>query len=104
MFVTHVGMNGTSEAIKYAVPMICIPIECDQRMNAQHLGKLGLGIELNPLTLKPSDLGDAIETIFRDEKYRRSMAEFSKLAASYNGPVEGTKLIIDYLNEKEDPN
>lgn len=43
LFITHGGMNSLNEALSLGVPMIVIPHNYDQFMNAQRISQLGLG-------------------------------------------------------------
>lgn len=103
LFITHCGMNSTSEAIKYGVPIIAIPIDGDQPLVAiRTCDELSLGIRFDPMKLKADEVADSIEKVLGDESYRNKMAEFSKISAKYNGQVEGAKIIVDYLmNDSE---
>ena len=99
LFITHCGMNSTSEAIKYAVPMIAIPIEADQPMVARRVcDELSLGIRLNSLTITVDEISNAIDQMLSDEKYKKNIQKLSEVSSNYNGQVEGVKIISEYLN------
>jgi MGT family glycosyltransferase len=107
LFVTHSGMNSTNETIKYAVPIVSIPIEADQPVNAKQMcDVLQLGVRLDPLNLSVDGIADAIDQVLNDEKYAKNIKEMSIISAKYNGRVEGAKIIVDYLNQdnKTNPN
>jgi MGT family glycosyltransferase len=102
LFITHSGMNSTSEAIKYAVPMLCIPLEGDQPMVAKRMcDEMSLGVRLDPMKLDVDEIGDVIERLLVEEKIRENVYELSKVSAKYNGVVEASKLVLNYLNESE---
>lgn len=102
LFVTHSGMNSTSEAIRYGVPVISIPIEGDQPYNARRVcDELELGIRLDPRKLTADLIADTIEKVLGDEKYARNAKELSDVSARYNGPRDGAKFIVDFLNQIE---
>jgi UDP:flavonoid glycosyltransferase YjiC (YdhE family) len=99
IFITHCGMNSTSEAIKYAVPMIAIPLEGDQPMVAKRVcDGMSLGIRLNPLKFTVDDIGNAIDRVLSDEKFRKNIQKISNISAKYNGQEEGANIIMGYLN------
>lgn len=99
LFVTHSGMNSTSETIKYAVPIVSVPIEGDQHINAKRMcDELQLGVRLEAQKLNEDVIVDAIESVLGDGKYAKNIREMSKVSAKYNGRVDGAKHILDYLN------
>ncbi|RNA00820.1 glycosyl transferase, partial [Brachionus plicatilis] len=98
LFITHSGMNSISETIKYAVPIISIPLEGDQQINGiRSCDELHLGIRLEALKTSAEVFIDTIEKVLGDEKYANSINEMSHISAKYNGRVEATKLIMSYL-------
>jgi len=102
LFITHCGMNSTSESIKYAVPVVAIPLDADQPTNAKRIcDELSFGIRLHPISFEPDDIGDAIDRVLSDETFKTNIGNMSKIFSKYNGAIEGAKLIISYLNEKE---
>lgn len=102
LFVTHSGMNSTSEAIRYAVPVICLPIEGDQPYNAKRVcDELELGVRLDPRKLTADLIANTIEQVLGDEKYARNAKNMSEISSRYNGPRDGTKFIVDFLNQIE---
>jgi UDP:flavonoid glycosyltransferase YjiC (YdhE family) len=98
LFVTHCGMNSCSEAIHYAVPVVCVPLNGDQPINAKRLTELGLGLKLDALNLKVDELRDAIETVLSDAEFSRRIVEFSKVSRSYNGNLNGCQVVMEVLN------
>lgn len=105
LFITHCGMNSTSEAIKFAVPMVAIPLEADQPMVARRVcDDLFLGIRLNPIMLDSDQIADSIDRVLSNEKYMRNIKELSVISAKYNGPAEGAKLVFEQLNQYEELN
>lgn len=98
IFITHCGMNSTSEAIHYGVPMICLPLKADQPLVAYRVAdELRLGIKLDSKTAKANQIRSAIHEMFKDQSYLEKVVEFSKYSRNYNGPVEAADLIENYL-------
>lgn len=99
LFITHSGMNSTSETIKYGVPIVAIPLEADQPMNARRAcDELSLGVRLDLFQLNPDELADAIEHVLSDEKYKRNISAMANVTAGCNGSVEGARIIGEYLS------
>lgn len=102
LFITHCGMNSITEAIKYSVPVIGIPLQGDQPAVAKRAcDELQYGVRLDPLNFRSEELADAIDRVVEDEKYKSNISSMSKTMNKYNGAVEGARLIAEHLNLKK---
>lgn len=102
LFLTHCGMNSTTETIKYGVPVVAIPIDADQPMNARRIcDELEFGLRLDVLKLNSNEIADSVDAVLSNSKYRRNIGDMAKSIERYNGAVEGARYILDYLNRKE---
>ena len=100
LFITHCGMNSTTESIKYGVPIIGIPIQGDQPLVARRVcDELSAGVRLYLSNLKSDEIADAIDKVLTDEKYAKNMKDLSIASAKHNGIVEGTKIILELLGQ-----
>ena len=100
LFITHCGMNSTNEAIKYAVPIIGLPLEGDQPMVAKRVcDEMSIGIRFDPLKINSDELAIAINRILNEDSFKKNITNLSHISAKYNGPVDGAKVIMDYLNQ-----
>nr|QNH67998.1 UDP-glucuronosyltransferase-like protein 2 [Brachionus rotundiformis] len=100
LFVTHCGMNSTSESIHYGVPMICIPLSEDQPAVAYRVAdELGLGIRLDYTKMKFYEISKAINKILTNESYYHRSRLYSKLSKAYIGYKQLNNIIIKYLNK-----
>ena len=100
LFITHCGMNSTSETIKYAVPIVAIPIEGDQHINSRRVcDQMTLGIRLEPLKMKVDEIGDAIDTVLSEEKFLKNIQDLSRISAKYDGKMEGKRIILEFLSQ-----
>ena len=98
LFITHCGMNSTSEAIHYGVPIVCLPVSADQPRVAYRVAdELGLGVRLNLKKLTQASVKDAVKEIMTDSGYQERMLRFSKISRSYNGVNNAIKEIFDYV-------
>lgn len=101
LFITHAGMNSTSEAIEYGVPIICIPLNADQPMVAKRVcDELKVGINLNPLKLTPELIEQSIRKVLNDSTYKQNMIEISNISKRYTGSISAAKLVMQILNQK----
>ena len=102
LFITHSGMNSTSEAIHYGCPMLCLPITADQPLVAYRAAdELGLGIRLDIKTIKKATVMNAISRILNEDSYLERVLVFSKLSRKYKGTVNSADLIIKYLQSNK---
>ena len=46
--VTHAGLGSVAGAMTFGVPLVCMPVERDQPLNAQRVTDLGAGVALDP--------------------------------------------------------
>ena len=100
LFITHCGMNSTTETIKYGVPIIGIPIQGDQPLVARRVcDELFAGVRLYLSNFKSDEIADAIDKVLTDEKYAKNMKDLSLASAKYNGISEGTKIVLDILGQ-----
>nr|QVK45638.1 UDP glucuronosyltransferase [Brachionus paranguensis] len=98
LFITHCGMNSTSEAIHYGVPIIGIPIKADQPRVAYRIcDELKLGIRFDPLKLNRKNLSDGIVRVLNDNSYLCRMLEYSKKSHEYDGIKNSVSMIIDFF-------
>lgn len=61
---------GSQEALYYGVPLIGIPLFGDQSRNIANFVVKNMGVELKYDTINEKTLGDALETVLNDPKYR----------------------------------
>ncbi|XP_039765606.1 UDP-glycosyltransferase UGT5-like [Pararge aegeria] len=79
LFITQAGLQSTDEAITAGVPLIAIPMLGDQWYNAEKYVKYGIGKHLNIENLTEDILKDAVETVIKDESYRKNIVRLRQL-------------------------
>lgn len=67
MFISHCGLISTVEAVYFGVPLICIPVFVDQRMNAALATDGGFAITIYPEELNKITLKHALQNIFNNK-------------------------------------
>jgi UDP:flavonoid glycosyltransferase YjiC (YdhE family) len=80
VMVTHAGLGSVAGAMSFGVPLVCMPGERDQPLNAQRVVDLGAGVALDA-SAASGEIATAIERVLSDEGYRdaaRALAQASK--------------------------
>lgn len=79
VFITHGGMNSTSEALYYGVPLVVIPQRGDQYLVEQQITKCGAGIGIPPENANSESLRNAVDRILKTPSFKN---EAENLGAS----------------------
>ncbi|XP_052741023.1 uncharacterized protein LOC112045603 [Bicyclus anynana] len=79
LFITQAGLQSTYEAINGGVPLLAIPMLGDQWYNAEKYVKHGIGKKINIESLTATELQNTIESIIRDERYRKNILKLRDL-------------------------
>ncbi|MEK5163636.1 macrolide family glycosyltransferase [Paenibacillus sp. FSL R5-0527] len=91
LFITHGGMNSTSEGLYYGVPLIVLPQSADQPVIARRVAELGAGVQLNQADLTAGELREAAERVLGDPSIRKACVELGdsfRAAGGYRQAVE----------------
>ncbi|MCR8630948.1 macrolide family glycosyltransferase [Paenibacillus radicis (ex Xue et al. 2023)] len=91
LFITHGGMNSTSEGMYYGVPLIVLPQSADQPVVARRVAELGAGTHLNQEGLTAQDLREAAESVLKDASIPKQCVEIGdsfRAAGGYHRAVE----------------
>ncbi|RCN49869.1 UDP-glucoronosyl and UDP-glucosyl transferase [Ancylostoma caninum] len=79
LFVMHGGVNGLTEAMLRAVPVVVIPIFADQFRNGRNVEKRGVGKVILKQDLAEDTIRAAIQEILSNESYKKNAVRMSKL-------------------------
>nr|XP_046491204.1 UDP-glycosyltransferase UGT5-like [Neodiprion pinetum] len=79
VFIYQGGLQSTEEAISHAVPVIGLPVLGDQTSNIDKIVSLGVGKKLDISSVDRFDLVEAIQSIVRDDSYKRGMLKLRDL-------------------------
>ncbi len=91
VFVTHGGMNSSSEALYYGVPLVVIPVTGDQPLVAKRVNEVGAGIRLNRKELTSEMLRESVKKVMDDVTFKeksRKVGESLRNAGGYNRAVD----------------
>ncbi|TPG87914.1 glycosyl transferase [Brevibacillus laterosporus] len=70
VFISHCGMNSTSESLYFEVPLVMLPMINDQPMVAHRVKELGAGTMLNIQQLSCEDLKQAVNEVLQNPVYK----------------------------------
>ncbi|MCJ8014632.1 hypothetical protein MUG84_23380 [Paenibacillus sp. KQZ6P-2] len=93
LFITHGGMNSTSEALYYEVPLIVIPQTSDQPLVANRLEELHAGYRIDPHEVSVEKLQEAVQTVLSNPAYRENAKKVSKSFKEAGGVEKALKAI-----------
>lgn len=94
-FLSHGGMNSTMEALAHGVPLVELAQTGEQRTVAKRVEELGLGRALEPDSLDPHQLRDAIEHVLTAESIGIAVRTMRELIAETRGQEEIADLVAE---------
>ena len=103
VFITHGGMNSLHEGLYYGVPLILIPHQLEQLLNARCVEKQGAGLILDKqLTgegVTAVELRQALEAIVKEGCYREEAKRVQQMLRATGGYNQAADDIQTYLVE-----
>ncbi|MGG4455722.1 macrolide family glycosyltransferase [Brevibacillus porteri] len=94
-FITHAGMNSTSEALYFHVPLVMIPLSSDQPIVAKRVEELGAGIMLDRGQLTPTALKDALLQVLNESTYKERAMQVGDSLRKAGGYEEAARRIME---------
>jgi MGT family glycosyltransferase len=79
LFITHAGMNSVNESICYGVPMLLFPLQFEQKMIAERVQELGMGIVKKMSRINPEKLFEISKRIISDGNYDKQLLKYQTL-------------------------
>lgn len=98
LFITHGGMNSTSEALYYEVPLIVIPQTSDQPLIANRLVELHTGYQIDSDEVNVEKLKKAVQTVLSDPSYQVNAKKVSQSFKETGGVEKALEAIDNYLS------
>ena len=90
-FITHCGMNSTSEALYYKVPLVLFPQTPEQGAVAKRTEELGAGIRLK--SVSEEDILTSLKTVLNDPEYKNNAVKISESFHACGGPKEAVTFL-----------
>ena len=92
--VTHAGLGTIAVALSGGVPLVCVPIDRDQPLNAARVVALDAGVLLDEHHRRPTDIAAAIEAVLADRRYRVAAGSVAEASRAEGGPASAAAAIL----------
>ncbi|XP_016952990.1 UDP-glycosyltransferase UGT5 isoform X2 [Drosophila biarmipes] len=79
VFIAHGGLFGIQEAVHNGVPILGMPVYCDQHLNINQAEKAGFALRLDYRTLTAEQLRKSLLELIENPKYRNKMKQASRV-------------------------
>jgi MGT family glycosyltransferase len=99
VFITHGGMNSSSEGLYFGVPLVVIPVMGDQPIVANRIEELGAGLQLNRQELDAITLRNTTEQVLSNSSFKEKSLEIGKSLRDSGGYKKAVEAILKF---KED--
>lgn len=96
VFITHCGMNSTSEGLYFGNPLVMLPLVNDQPVVAEQVEKLGAGLLLDTENLDADTLRKSVQEALQNPAYKGNSM---KISDSFR-EAGGYKRAVDELLSK----
>ncbi|TVX93545.1 macrolide family glycosyltransferase [Paenibacillus agilis] len=98
-FITHAGMNSTSEGLYYNVPLVMLPLSADQPYVAARVQELGAGIMLDKGSLTPEILKSALLQVLNDASYKENAKKIGDSFREAGGHHAAAKHVMSLFSK-----
>ncbi|MBD0406560.1 glycosyl transferase family 1 [Bacillus sp. 1021] len=95
LFITHGGMNSTSEGLYYKTPMIVIPMGADQFAVGSQVEKTGAGKMFKKENVTVELLTEAIKELSENPEYQKKADEIGESLKAAGGAQRAAELILE---------
>ena len=85
-FITHCGMNSTSEGLYFGVPLVLFPQTPEQDSVAKRTEELGAGVRLE--SISGEDILDVLKRVIDEPQYKEGAERISESFKSCGGTAE----------------
>ena len=99
--ITHAGLNTTLESLCEGVPLVAIPIACEQPGIAARIRWTGTGDFLPPSRLSASRLRSMIEQVLGNPKYRNAARRMRDALHPVQGSTQAAEIIETVIRTKQ---
>lgn len=104
LFITHAGMNSLHESLYYGVPMVFVPRQMEQTMNARIAQMRGVGVVLGDQPpygtgISASMLREAVDHVLADPQYRTAAQKLQQVLRQTGGTQQAVEEILQFTDK-----
>ncbi|WP_430191030.1 nucleotide disphospho-sugar-binding domain-containing protein [Peribacillus frigoritolerans] len=96
VFISHCGMNSTSESLYFEVPLVMLPMTNDQPIVAQRVKELGAGVILDIQQLTVENLKQAVSEVFQNPIYKENAKKISRSFRDAGGYLKAADEVFKF--------
>ena len=101
LVITHAGFSTVAEALTHGMPLVAIPIDADQPLNAERCLALGVANVIESNRRTPDAIRNAVRTVLADPSYRRNAEQIQAEIAQLPGPEHAAALLEHLAGKKQ---
>jgi MGT family glycosyltransferase len=96
LVVSHGGSGSVMGALAHGLPSVLLPLGADQPYNTRRCVALGVGLELEPVTVTAETIRETVGDMLADDRYRRAAGRMRDEINAMPGP-EATIPLLEAL-------
>ncbi|MGC5776495.1 macrolide family glycosyltransferase [Paenibacillus pabuli] len=100
VFLTHAGMNSTSEALYYNVPLVMLPLTSDQPRVAGRVQELGAGVIVDKNNLTADVLRNAVLEVLGNASYKEQAEVIGRTLREAGGYKQAAMAIQNFMGNQ----
>jgi UDP:flavonoid glycosyltransferase YjiC (YdhE family) len=101
LVITHAGFSTVAATLSHGLPMVVIPIDADQPVNAQRCTALGVAELIEYEHRTPESIRESIRTVLDNPSYQLSAERIRDQTAALPGPEHAAALLERLATEKQ---
>ena len=101
LVITHAGFSTVTEALTHGLPLVPIPLDADQPLNAERCAALGVAEVIEHDRRTPAAIRSAVRTVLNDPSYRRNAEQIRHDIAQLPGPEHAASLLERLAADKQ---
>src|SRR6266568_2098426 len=93
LVITHAGFSTVTAALSCGLPMVAIPIDADQPLNAQRCAALGVAEVIQYGQRTPETIRESVRTVLSNPSYRSNAEQIRREMSVLPGPEHAPALL-----------